>query len=40
MFQRRIHSLQQADGTLPDQNLKGHYPLISRAAAHSMPLSR
>jgi hypothetical protein len=24
-FQRRIHSLQRADGTLPDQNRKEHH---------------
>jgi hypothetical protein len=27
-FQRRIHSLPRADGTLPDQNLKDHHSLL------------
>jgi hypothetical protein len=33
--QRRIHSLQRADGTVPNQTLKGHHPADTSAALRS-----
>jgi hypothetical protein len=36
--QRRIHSLQRADGTLPDQIRNGHHPLgCGRRVAEGVP---